>query len=129
MARLSAVSPLDQFLRSSLRVRHLHMLIALDEFRNLGKVAEFVNLTQPAVSKSLAELERTFGSKLFTRTQRGTTPTADGEVVIRLARTLLAEIDHAREELAATSRGTPSAVSIGVTGVTTPLLVPRVVRH
>lgn len=120
---------LDRLMRSSLRLRHLHMLIALDEYRNLGKVAAFVNRTQPAVSKSLAELENAFGSKLFVRTQRGTVPTPEGEVVIRLARTLLSEVENAREELVAASQQAPAAVSLGVTGLTTPHLLPKVIQR
>lgn len=124
-----SVDSLDRLLRSSLRLRHLHMLIALDEYRNLGKVAQFVNRTQPAVSKSLAELENAFGSRLFVRTQKGTVPNTEGEVVIRLARTLLSEIEKAREALITGSQDTPATVSIGVTGLTTPHLLPRVVQR
>lgn len=45
---------LDRVLRSSLKLRHLLLLLALDEFRHLGRAAERLSLTQPAVSKMLA---------------------------------------------------------------------------
>jgi len=70
------VSDIDRVLRSNLKLRHLQLLIALDQFRHLGRASEFLSLTQPAVSKSLAEIERMFGLDLFTRSTRGTEPTA-----------------------------------------------------
>ena len=67
---------IDRVLRSNVKLRHLQLLVALDEFRHLGRAAEFLSLTQPAVSKSLAEIERMFGLDLFARSTRGTEPTA-----------------------------------------------------
>lgn len=55
------MSQLDRALRSNLKLRHLQLLVALDQFRHLGRAAEWLSLTQPAVSKSLAEIERMFG--------------------------------------------------------------------
>jgi len=70
---------IDRALRSNVKLRHLQLLVALDEFRHLGRAAEFLSLTQPAVSKSLAEIERMFGLDLFIRSTRGTEPTPFGE--------------------------------------------------
>ena len=55
------MADIDRVLRSNLKLRHLQLLVALDNFRHLGRAAEFLSLTQPAVSKSLAEIERLLG--------------------------------------------------------------------
>ncbi|HRM92388.1 MAG TPA: LysR family transcriptional regulator, partial [Alicycliphilus sp.] len=80
---------IDRVLRSNLKLRHLQMLVALDQFRHLGRTAEFLSLTQPAVSKTLAEIESMFGLPLFERSTRGTEPTAAGASVVRFARLVL----------------------------------------
>ena len=44
------MAQLDWYLRANLRPRHLQMLVALDDFRHVGRVAANLNVTQPAVS-------------------------------------------------------------------------------
>jgi DNA-binding transcriptional LysR family regulator len=49
---------LDWYMRANLRPRHLQLLTALDDVRHVGRVAANLNVSQPAVSKSLAEMEK-----------------------------------------------------------------------
>ena len=83
---LASMADIDRVLRSNLKLRHLQLLVALDQFRHLGRAAEFLSVTQPAVSKTLAEIERMFGLQLFDRSTRGTEPTPYGDSVVRFAR-------------------------------------------
>ena len=83
------MAQIDRVLRSNLKLRHLQMLVALDQFRHLGRAAEFLSITQPAVSKTLAEIESMFGLPLFERSTRGTEPTAAGASVVRFAPSLI----------------------------------------
>jgi DNA-binding transcriptional LysR family regulator len=127
--RLEASMPdIDRVLRSNLKLRHLQMLVALDEFRHLGRAAEFLSLTQPAVSKTLAEVERLFGLDLFVRSTRGTEPTAHGETVVRFARSVLADYSRTRDELAAVTSGAAGRTSVGAMVVATPVLLARAVE-
>lgn len=122
---MKPADPLDRLLRSNLKLRQLQMLVALDEFRHLGRAAAFLSLTQPAVSKTLAEVERLFGQVLFTRGTRGTVPTAQGVVVVRFARATLAELERTRASLGELATGAAGRVAVGVMVVATPgLLVP-----
>src|SRR5260221_10360330 len=50
-----------------LRFRHLSLLVALDEHRNLHRAAKAVHLAQPSASKLVHDLELLFGSSLFDR--------------------------------------------------------------
>jgi len=122
------MSQIDRVLRSNLKLRHLQMLVALDQFRHLGRAAEFLALTQPAVSKTLAEIERMFGLALFQRSTRGTEPTPYGDSVVRFARSVLADYDRTRDELAAVASGASGRTGLGSMVVTLPGLVTPAVE-
>jgi DNA-binding transcriptional LysR family regulator len=116
---------IDRVLRSNLKLKHLQLLVALDQFRHLGRASEFLSLTQPAVSKTLAEVERLFGVALFLRSTRGTEPTAYGQTVVRFARSVLADFDRTRDELAAVASGAAGRVRVGAMVVVTPVLLAQ----
>jgi DNA-binding transcriptional LysR family regulator len=119
---------IDRVLRSNLKLRHLQLLVVLDQFRHLGRAAEFLSLTQPAVSKTLAEIERLFGLDLFLRSTRGTEPTAYGSAVVRFARAVLADYERTRDEIAAVASGAAGRTSVGAMVVATPVLLARAVE-
>jgi DNA-binding transcriptional LysR family regulator len=119
---------IDRVLRSNLKLRHLQLLMALDQFRHLGRAAEFLSLTQPAVSKSLAEIERMFGLDLFVRSTRGTEPTPYGVTVVRFARSVLADFDRTRDEIEAVASGAAGRTRVGAMVVATPGLLARAVQ-
>lgn len=116
---------LDWYLQVNLKARQLRLLVALYDFGNLKQVADFSYVTVPAVSKALAELEKGLGLELFTRTPQGLRPTAYGECLVRHARTLLANIQQARDELKALSSGSDGKINIGVYPASTSVLLPR----
>ena len=62
---------LDRVLRSNIKLRYLQLVVALDKFRHLGRTTEFLSVSQPAVSKMLAEVESMLGLTLFDRSTRG----------------------------------------------------------
>lgn len=88
----------DYFSRD-IRLRHLKLLVAIDEAGRLTRAARLLHVTQPALSKMLSEIERSLGTTLFERTPQGMTPTPHGATLVRAARAALAEIDRAGAEL------------------------------
>lgn len=88
-----------QRLASQLRFRHLQLLSALQERGTLRGAAEAMNLTQPALSKALSQIEEAFGVQLFSRTARGVVPTAQGQVALHGATILLSEMAHLQQEV------------------------------
>ncbi|MBP6817196.1 MAG: LysR family transcriptional regulator [Burkholderiaceae bacterium] len=121
------MSRIDRAIRSNIKLRHLQLLVALDQFRHLGRAAEFLSLTQPAVSKTLAELESLFGVRLFDRSTRGTEPTAYGDSVVRFARTVLAGYQRTREEIASMASGAAGRTSVGAMVVALPLMLGQAI--
>jgi DNA-binding transcriptional LysR family regulator len=117
------VSELDWYLQINLKARHLRLLVTIDTYRNLSQVAEVTHVTLPAVSKSLAELEKGLGLTLFSRTAQGLVPTPYGECLIRHARSMLTILNQARDELKALSAGTEGKIDVGVLPVSASVLL------
>ncbi len=98
-----------------LKFRHLRLLVALHESRNLSRTAEAMALTQPAVSKWLQEIEGEIGEVLFTRSARGLAPTPAGDLLVRRARVLLHELEQTQTELAHFKQGDTGPLRLGST--------------
>lgn len=118
---------IDRALRSNIKLRHLQLLVALDQFRHLGRTAEFMAVSQPAVSKMLADVENMLGLILFTRSTRGTEPTVAGESLVRFARSVLAQYEGTRDEIAAVASGAAGRTRVGSMAVALPVLLARAV--
>jgi DNA-binding transcriptional LysR family regulator len=120
---------IDRVLRSNLKLRHLQLLVILDELRHLGRVSEFMSITQPAVSKMLAEIEKMFELQLFVRSTRGTEPTPYGASIVRFARSVLADYQRTRDEINAVASGGVGRTSVGVMVVGTPTLLMQAIQR
>ena len=65
-----------------LKLHDLRILMAVAQAGSMNKAAVFLNMTQSAVSRSVAELERTLGVRLLDRTARGVEPTKYGRAML-----------------------------------------------
>ena len=119
------MAQLDWYIRANLKPKHLQLLVALDDLRHLGRVANSLHVSQPAISLALAELEKGLGLKLFERTPRGVVPNSYGDCLIRHARIVLATLADARDELHALQTGVSGKIAVGALPAVTPGLVPQ----
>ncbi len=109
-------------LLARLRFRQLRMISELDRSGSMRAAADALHLTQPALSKSLKELEGAFGFLLFERTARGLRATRQGTIVLRGAAALIAELDHLQQDARAAMTsgitvlrlGAPPLVALGI---------------
>jgi len=121
---LKLLPPSTQTVFGRLRLRHLQCVLAVARLGNLRRAAQAMSVSQPAVTKTLREVEEILGVTLFNRSARGVVATPEAEVFIR----------HAREALAALGRAVeavrPDAVlpplRIGVLPTVSPFLAPVV---
>jgi DNA-binding transcriptional LysR family regulator len=115
------------FIRARLKTRQLLLLVAIAEEGNIHRAAEVLNMTQPAASKLLKDLEDVLGVSLFDRLPRGMRATWYGEAMIRHARVALASLNQAHDEVQALKSGRFGQVSVGA--ITTPgiMLLPQAV--
>lgn len=117
------MAQIDRVLRSNIKLRHLQLVVALDQFRHLGRTAEFLSVSQPAVSRMLGEVESMLELTLFERSTRGTEPTPAGRSFVRFARGVLAEYERTRDEIAAEESGAAGRTRVGSMVVALPTVV------
>jgi DNA-binding transcriptional LysR family regulator len=78
----------------------LQAFLTVAETGSFSRAAERIYLTQPAISKRIAALERETGARLFDRIGRGIRLTPAGEALLGRARTLLKELEDVRRGIA-----------------------------
>ena len=82
-----------------LTFNQLRAVVALNEHRNFHRAAEAISITQPALTLSIKNVEKTVGQPLFDRSQRSVRPTDAGLLVIAHAMDILAKYDDLGQAL------------------------------
>jgi len=94
-------------------LRHLRHARALAEHGHFGRAARALRLTQPALSRSIAQLERQIGARLFERNTKSVEPTDMGSLLLDRALELLARSDDLGRELDSIQGRGAGALRIG----------------
>lgn len=110
-----------------IKLRHLNCLIETVRLGGVSRAGTALGMTQPAVSKSLAELERILGVALFDRQRRALSLTAEGEVFARFAQASFATLQQGIDTLEAQRSGA-NVVAFGALPTVAAGLVPRALR-
>jgi len=110
-------------------VRDLRYFIAAAELGQLHRAADRVGRSQPALSKSIARLERDVGARLFHRAGRGIRLTSAGETLLAHARRLSQGLQEALRDAAETARGETGHVRLGSSPTMADWLLPDVFRR
>jgi len=82
-----------------LRLRHFRLLDLIDQHGSLRAVGNAINLTQPAVSQMVKDLEFALGVNLVERSVRGVTLSAAGQLALQRTRSGVATFEHLAREL------------------------------
>ncbi|CAG9186696.1 LysR family transcriptional regulator [Cupriavidus pinatubonensis] len=96
-----------------MEVRDLDYLLVVAERGSVLRAAEHLGMTQPAVTKAVARLERELGMPLFERDPRGMVPTLAGAALIARAKKIRLEYDDAMRELGELRAGTVGLLRFG----------------
>ncbi|EDL0378031.1 LysR family transcriptional regulator [Salmonella enterica] len=96
-----------------IRLRHLHTFVAVAQQRTLGRAAETLNLSQPALSKTLNELEQLTGTRLFERGRLGAQLTVPGEQFLTHAVKVLDALNTAGQALNRKEDASADVVRVG----------------
>lgn len=110
-----------------LKPRHIALLLSLSRTRHLGQTAQELHMSQPAASKSLAQLEEQLGYALFERTGTGTLPTELGAMAIAHARNLAGAAQRLDDDLRAAHQRHQRVLRIGILPSASLHVVPRLV--
>jgi LysR family transcriptional regulator of gallate degradation len=93
--------------------RDLRYFLVLADHRHVGRAADALGLSQPALSKSLGRLEEMAKAQLFERSRHGVALTSSGRVFAERARLILRDIDAALEEVQAFQGSIKGTVRVG----------------
>jgi LysR family pca operon transcriptional activator len=113
-----------RFLDQRLKLPLLRVADALDTHGSLLKASAALGLGQPALTRSLRELEEITGAALFERHPHGVRPTAAGVAVICIARRVLGELRRMEAELDALGAVEGGSVAVGVLPVAAVGILP-----
>ena len=92
----------------------LETFITVAELKNFTKAAQALNLTQPAVSNHINQLEKEYNTKLFMRKKKDFTLTNEGKIALTYARRLKALHDKMIQKIA-DEQTSSSHIKIGIT--------------
>ena len=111
----------------NLAMYHLRTIETLHRLRSFTLAAEDMQISQPAVSRALAEAERRIGGRLFDRSTRSVVPTRLGEEVSAHASMAVATYDEALDRISRHMNGDDGVVRVACLPSVTAMLLPSVI--
>lgn len=121
------MDPIERFFQAGLKLNHLRLLTLFDSLGQIRLVAEKLNVTQPAISKQLAELEAGLGVSVMTRVGNRLQLTAVGETLTKRAREVFHQLEQARYEVDALTSGLSGKISVGAVATVLPVFAPELI--
>lgn len=119
----------EKLLRSGLKLGHMRMIVTLADHGQISAAAQVMNISQPAASRMIAEMEDILDARLCDRLARGVRLTPYGEVLARRARAVLLELREVDREIGDLRSGKGGSVFLGsVTAPAVELAVPAIRR-
>lgn len=112
----------------TMKTTQLRTLVAIAEHGTLMAAANALCLSQPAVTKSIKELETRLGVQLLVRSGSGIRLTPFGETLLRRARTVVGEIERAEQELEEMKSSSAQTIRIGVSLMAASIVVPDAIH-
>jgi DNA-binding transcriptional LysR family regulator len=110
-------------------LRDLHVLLEVVQRGSMAKAAAHLSVSQPAISKAIADLERAVGARLLDRSPGGIEPTAFGRVLVKRALAVFDELRQGVNELEFLADPTTGEVRIGCPESIAAGLLPAVVER
>lgn len=111
-----------------MKLHHLRDVLAIAERGSLRAAARHLGLAEPALSRSLQQIERDLGVVLFERHARGMTVTHAGELFLRRARIVQNELQRARDEIDQSQGLMRGRLTVGLSSVVHIALMPYALR-
>ena len=117
----------QQLFGGKLKLRQLVVLTTVADRGSFVAAAESLYTTQPAVTRTVRELEELVGAELFVRRPRGVTATAFGEILIDHARSILGSLRRASEQIQEVRRTGTRPLRVGTNLAGAYSLLPRAI--
>ena len=110
-----------------MKLSHLRDILAVSEHGSLRAAGRHLGVAQPAITRSIREIEHELGVPLFERHAKGVRLTSMGEVFVRRAATVDSELRRAREEIDQLKGHGTGQVSIALSTASSIALLPKIV--
>lgn len=109
--------------------RSLRYFVQISESRSFSKAAGFLRIGQPALSRSIAQLEQELGCQLFVRTRHGVELTSAGQILRARSKSILDQFAQLRDEVRAHAYEVAGTASVGVPSAAGQIIVPHLMRE
>jgi len=103
----------DQRVGRRLKLHDLHVFMMVAELGSMGKAAKRLAISQPSISKAVADLEHVVGVRLLDRTPKGVETTAYGRALLRRGLGAFDELRQGVRDLAALADPTIGEIRVG----------------
>src|SRR5262249_42717478 len=110
-----------------MKMHDLHVLMNVVRAGSMNKAAAVLNMSQPAVSRSIAELERTVGVSLLDRRARGIEPTAYGRALLNGGTAAFDDLRQALKDIEFLADPSTGEVRIGCSSILATSFVSAVI--
>src|SRR5919198_4531651 len=109
------------------KLRDLHVFFTVVQYGSMGKAAQQLGISQPAVSEVIADLEHALGVRLLDRSRQGIQPTMYGRAMIERSRAAFDELKQGIATLEFLADPTVGTVRIGCAeSLFSPVLAPAI---
>lgn len=112
-----------------IKFRHLNCFLEVARQKRIAHAADALAISQPAVSKTLRELEDILQARLFDRTKRGVTLTANGDIFHKYASASITSLRQGLDSIALARMKGESALTIGVLPTVAASVMPEAVKQ
>jgi DNA-binding transcriptional LysR family regulator len=121
--------PIDTRIRRRLRLRDLDTLLVVAQHGSMAKAAAQLSVSQPAVSKAMAEMEHTLGVRLLDRTAQGVEPTLYGRVLLKWAQAVFDDVRQGMNEIEFLADPTIGELRVGAAEPMLAGLLPAIIER
>jgi DNA-binding transcriptional LysR family regulator len=119
--------PWDQRTKRRIKLRDLDTLMAVARSGSMAKAASELSVSQPAISKAIADMERTLGVRLFDRTAQGVEPTLYGRALLKWAIAVFDDLRQGIKEIEFLSDPAAGEIRIGASEPMLGGFLPKVI--
>ncbi len=109
-----------------IKFRHIQCFVEIVRQKSMKRAAERLFLTQPAISKTLKELEEILGASLLVRNRAGVSLTRQGEVFLHFAEMSVAALQQGLDGVDKIGRGGKVSLAVGALPSVAARLMPEV---
>jgi len=114
--------------RIDMETRHLRHFLAVVDQGSVSRAAAWLGMAQPALSQSLARMEKELGVTLFERSRRGALPTAAARAILEDVRVSVARIDAAASRARLIAQGCAGQLTVGLVSSALFEMLPMALR-